>query len=907
MTLNKHTYTIKTFTTFILTILIILPSHALVYSQFVNLITKNHFSDDSFKVFINNQQNHSSIPDLYDSSRDFKVYSNGETFTNITYVLQDVLIHQITIETLTTIEDDVNLILTNKEGKEWKFEMSYSCENEMWLTNSIYHHCIEKGLLLRKLDQRTLTFPVSESYSVHEGSIKWWQQFTKLEILFRRGLYDQITILEIVVLGKSQFSEQDCNCFKPGLQDVAQACGSDRACLCKPGVTSKDCSPNCGKEMTIYPPYGPKAQLIHLFNAACLSSFPGYSIVVGHSKCQQKNDSLPHVFGNGTIIRGASSACILVKDLPIRRQHQVKACWEEDHIFCIFLDSQKYHQRHAPTIHTFTNHSIQSGGTAVEVTGTDLDSSPNILLDVYFITASTVTLLSSANLTEPRLRVCRPNTNGTLLICHTPNMNYKEIQPHISMKTNMTIRTNPGVKFPLILCKDPIFHQLESNKQQKNEIGYFKIFGSNFLPVCLKESDFSLIVGETNIEDFSMGNNFILYKPPTQVKPSMSDQNGASKIQVSVGNIHRIVGYIYFNGKHIPTFAIVLIAVAGLVVLVLLLLLVFLIAKRKACFQVQKEIKETENNDLIGRLDEPLKSQVIRCLADEKDLEMKDKIGQGHFGMVFMGSLNGREVAVKTLKTSTSHSFKSKVEFLSEAVRMMDLCHQNVLILQAIVIRHQQQPMIVLPYMQNGDLKSYVEKDENEFILGELLEICLQVAAGMHYLASKNIIHRDLAARNCMVDDEKIVKVADFGLARDLYKKDYYISSPNTPLPFKWMALEVLDGKNKFSEKTDMWSFGVLCWEVLTEGSSPYFGMKNADVKPYLKGGQRLDKPDTVPDYVYSLLLSCWLEDPSLRPNFGEIKRSIEEVFAMQISTHKLSVKTSSSVPIPSDYSAQLP
>lgn len=227
-------------------------------------------------------------------------------------------------------------------------------------------------------------------------------------------------------------------------------------------------------------------------------------------------------------------------------------------------------------------------------------------------------------------------------------------------------------------------------------------------------------------------------------------------------------------------------------------------------------------------------------------------------------------MAAKTLK-GDNLSTETVEDFLKEGMLMKDFCHRNVLCLIGVSIDDRGMPMILLPFMLHGSLKNYIKNPSLMLTVRDLLLFSEQVADGMRYLSEKKFVHRDLATRNCMLDETLIVKVADFGLSRDIYTKDYYTSEDRqVKLPVKWMAVESLT-KATYNVKTDVWSFGVTLWELLTRGSTPYPDISNWDVRSYLQDGRRMAKPDACPEEIYELMLRCWSEDPNARPTFAEV------------------------------------
>ncbi|XP_065841491.1 tyrosine-protein kinase receptor UFO-like [Oscarella lobularis] len=158
-----------------------------------------------------------------------------------------------------------------------------------------------------------------------------------------------------------------------------------------------------------------------------------------------------------------------------------------------------------------------------------------------------------------------------------------------------------------------------------------------------------------------------------------------------------------------------------------------------------------------------------------------------------------------------------------------------------------------------------------------LLRISVQIVSGMKYLSELNIVHRDLAARNCMLDENLIVKVADFGLARQLENQDYYrVTNRATALPVKWLAPESLS-ENKFTHKSDVWAYGVTLWEIFSVGLTPYPGVHNSEMFDLLRDGHRMSKPTICPKYIYDVMMLCWNELPDERPSFLDLESQISD------------------------------
>ncbi|XP_031782038.1 leukocyte tyrosine kinase receptor isoform X2 [Nasonia vitripennis] len=260
-------------------------------------------------------------------------------------------------------------------------------------------------------------------------------------------------------------------------------------------------------------------------------------------------------------------------------------------------------------------------------------------------------------------------------------------------------------------------------------------------------------------------------------------------------------------------------------------------------------------------------------------------LGQGAFGEVFQGVYKysrseEHPVAVKTLPSvSTS---QAEADFMMEALIMSKFEHPNIV--QFIGISFDKHPRyIVLELLAGGDLKNFLREERprpdrpTTLTMQSLIMCAYDVAKGCKYMEEARFIHRDIAARNCLLSCKgpgRVVKIADFGMARDIYRSDYYRKGGKAMLPIKWMPPEsFLDGI--FTTKTDVWAFGVLLWEIMSFGYMPYTGCANREVMSMVTSGGRLERPAGCPDPIYGIMTRCWHPHPEERPSFSSIVERI--------------------------------
>ncbi|XP_054715307.1 proto-oncogene tyrosine-protein kinase receptor Ret-like [Uloborus diversus] len=294
-------------------------------------------------------------------------------------------------------------------------------------------------------------------------------------------------------------------------------------------------------------------------------------------------------------------------------------------------------------------------------------------------------------------------------------------------------------------------------------------------------------------------------------------------------------------------------------------------------------------------------------------LILEEMIGEGEFGKVMKGKAMGiggasgnTTVAVKMLKEDSCSS--DKKDLLSEMNLLKDVSHPNVIRLLGACTNDAGPLYVIVEYAEHGSLILYLRRMRARYPeaggdFRELLSFAWQVARGMQYLAEMKIVHRDLAARNILVASGKVMKISDFGLSRDVYERETYQKRSKGRVPVKWMALESLQD-HLYTAKSDVWSFGILLWEIITLGGCPYPGVSTEQLFSSLKSGYRMSRPDDCPIPLYHLMTQCWREKPQDRPHFKELVAKIDvilrdsqieipdQTFANQIR-HLLLFKTS--------------
>uniref|UniRef100_A0A8C2E2N9 receptor protein-tyrosine kinase n=1 Tax=Cyprinus carpio TaxID=7962 RepID=A0A8C2E2N9_CYPCA len=313
--------------------------------------------------------------------------------------------------------------------------------------------------------------------------------------------------------------------------------------------------------------------------------------------------------------------------------------------------------------------------------------------------------------------------------------------------------------------------------------------------------------------------------------------------------------------------------IGGLFVMVIIALGVAIYIRRKS-IKKKRALRRFLETELV----EPLTpsgtapNQAQLRILKETELKRVKILGTGAFGMVYKGIWvpEGETVkipvAIKILNESTGP--KANVEFMDEALIMASMEHTHLVRLLGVCLSPTIQ--LVTQLMPHGCLLDYVHEHQENIGSQLLLNWCVQIAKGMMYLEERRLVHRDLAARNVLVKSPNHIKITDFGLARllDVDEKEY--NSDGGKMPIKWMALECIHYR-KFTHQSDVWSYGVTIWELMTFGGKPYDGIPTREIPDILEKGERLPQPPICTIDVYMVMVKCWMIDADSRPRFKEL------------------------------------
>ncbi|XP_792459.2 inactive tyrosine-protein kinase transmembrane receptor ROR1 isoform X1 [Strongylocentrotus purpuratus] len=284
-------------------------------------------------------------------------------------------------------------------------------------------------------------------------------------------------------------------------------------------------------------------------------------------------------------------------------------------------------------------------------------------------------------------------------------------------------------------------------------------------------------------------------------------------------------------------------------------------------------------------------------------IKFSEALGDGTFGKVWRGELMGlnnqyscTSIVIKTLDKEASPALQQ--DYRNETSVMASLNHPNIITLLGVCTKEKPNCML-FEFLPHGDLHEFLVRHSPNSDVGfgsgdddtqssldasDFLNIAIQIVSGMDYLSSRHFVHRDLAARNCMVGEHHQIKITDFGLARDIYSGDYYRMPSQAVLPIRWMSPEAIMF-GRFTVESDIWSFGVVLWEIYSYGLQPFYGYNNNEVIEMIRTRHILPSPSGCPQYIYALMTECWSEIPARRPPFKVISTRLRALDTVPMHT----------------------
>ncbi|XP_066266136.1 tyrosine-protein kinase RYK-like isoform X2 [Branchiostoma lanceolatum] len=280
-----------------------------------------------------------------------------------------------------------------------------------------------------------------------------------------------------------------------------------------------------------------------------------------------------------------------------------------------------------------------------------------------------------------------------------------------------------------------------------------------------------------------------------------------------------------------------------------------------------------------------IRSQLSDICIQRSEVTLGEVLQEGTFGRIYHGIVVGedrseQEVFIKTVTDQASE--EQVLLLLRESCMLRGVHHRHVQTITHACL-DDGRPMTVFPYLNHGNLKVFLKhcrasETHTHQILStqDLVHLAIQIGKAMQYLGKRGVVHRDLATRNCVLDEGLNVKVTDNALARDLFSGDYHCLGDNENRPVKWLAIESLVDKH-FSSASDVWAFGVLLWELMTLGQTPYSDIDPFEMASYLRDGFRAPQPINCPDELFAIMACCWALSPEERPKFAQLTACLQE------------------------------
>ena len=398
----------------------------------------------------------------------------------------------------------------------------------------------------------------------------------------------------------------------------------------------------------------------------------------------------------------------------------------------------------------------------------------------------------------------------------------------------------------------------------------------------------------------------LTYECSTIVLSSHKNQHRSNNVTITISPVNNNNSWIVIVGVAVPVSVIIcVVIIVTLAVRRRKLRSAVAVSVRMAEVRLQRRMNmpsETAHpSDGMQRGDDALLDalETVKAIMDrisqkhsswekeKRSLLIKEQIGVGNFGFVFSGKMSDEHgsiqtVAIKTIKEQGLEA-AALLEFEKEMEMMTTLRHKYIVNLLGICTT--SLPFyIIMELLEHGQLNTYLngfaptkEKPLGGLSVPQFAWMCQQPCDALEYLSSKHLVHRDVSARNCLVGENLLVKLADFGLSRDTSDnaKNYY-KKEGGMVPVKWMAPEALT-YGKYTTSNDVWGFGVLCWEVFSFGAQPFAHLSNQQVMVNVCRGERMERPYLCPEPLWDVLTKCWVDAPDDRIMFSALLAFFKE------------------------------
>ncbi|CAC5406948.1 PLXNA [Mytilus coruscus] len=572
----------------------------------------------------------------------------------------------------------------------------------------------------------------------------------------------------------------------------------------------------------------------------------------------------------------------------------------------------------------------RSGGTMITIGGTDLNAGTSVTVnvggspcEVDHVSMNTLSCLTSAQTGNDEAEI--EVSFGGFKRLMTPKFTYKE-DPEIQDVTPKKSILSGGIKIDVMGSRLNIVQKaeffVEVGNQKITSVCVGKNIGGNFNGIQqLVIRDVKVFVGMTVCGDIVSTDYSLNCTLPA--KPKELDSDGNAQVYVEFGNYQKIIGYVsYFepeNGDKPIAMGIILGVVIPIIAIILLLAFCIIKRQRKngptknAIPDMLKDydtVKEEEdigllsvkadlngqipNNDsgpyikeLLSRIsDEGMKQKISTYLVSRNQLDIGEVVAKGCYGNTYKADYkisedkDASEVTIKVLQGFPTDT-DSVDNFVQHMVTYKDVQHDCLVPYIGVCLGAVDDPILVSYHITCTDLKSHVKDVSKNLTVADLLDISQQIVDGMVYLQDLGLVHGNLAARNCVLTSNNKVKLTDYGYAQ-LFTAEFYLSENDKRQQIiKWFAPECLDSF-QFSTKSDVWSFGIVLWELLTRGVTPYPDVEPNNIRDYLNSGKRLKKPRQCPESLYLLMLQCWTETPNDRPTFQDIQSEMKKFISKE-------------------------